>query len=420
MSTLPVPPEQTTLFETGVDVSSVRAVRDRLLKSAHAHNTVRAYAFAWRSFRAWCVDAGRASLPASPDTLTLFAAWCVEQGFRLQTIQLRLAAILRYHVEAGLPTPMDDSVRELLASAAREKREPKAGKAALTLRQLRRMCTLLQNDASTISTRDCALLLLGFAAGWRRSSLASLDLSDVDFRRRGMLVVLRSSKTDQEGRGLLVGIPYGDPLADGPTIAASAQRALAGGTTLGGVLAAMARAERDGAPPLIAFTYVNLVVQYGLERFADGLVAAGAAGAIVPDIPLEETAELRALFRARGLALPLLVAPTTPAARAQEIARVSEGFVYLVSRLGVTGAKREPDYSWIADRVASLRRATAQPLAVGFGLSTAEHVRRAWDVADGAIVGSALIDAYASAPAGEAVERATAYIATLAGAPRPR
>jgi integrase len=210
MSTLPVPPEQTTLFETGVDVSSVRAVRDRLLKSAHAHNTVRAYAFAWRSFRAWCVDAGRASLPASPDTLTLFAAWCVEQGFRLQTIQLRLAAILRYHVEAGLPTPMDDSVRELLASAAREKREPKAGKAALTLRQLRRMCTLLQNDASTISTRDCALLLLGFAAGWRRSSLASLDLSDVDFRRRGMLVVLRSSKTDQEGRGLLVGIPYGD------------------------------------------------------------------------------------------------------------------------------------------------------------------------------------------------------------------
>jgi tryptophan synthase alpha chain len=217
-----------------------------------------------------------------------------------------------------------------------------------------------------------------------------------------------------------VGIPYGDPLADGPTIAASAQRALDAGTTLEGVLETMGRAERAGAPPLIAFTYVNLVAQYGVERFADGLVAAGAAGAIVPDIPLEETAELRALFAARGLALPLLVAPTTPAARAEEIARASEGFVYIVSRLGVTGAKREPDFSWIANRVASLRRATSQPLAVGFGISSAEHVRRSWEVADGAIVGSALIDAYANRPAGEAVERAGAFVATLAGEPRTR
>jgi tryptophan synthase alpha chain len=214
-----------------------------------------------------------------------------------------------------------------------------------------------------------------------------------------------------------VGIPYGDPLADGPTIAASAQRALAHGTSLDGVFAVMARAERAGAPPAIVFTYVNLVVQYGLERFADALVAAGACGAIVPDIPLEETGDLRALFLERGLALPLLVAPTTPPARAEAIARASEGFTYLVSRLGVTGAKREPDFSWIAERVARLRAVTSVPLAIGFGISTAEHVRRAWEVADGAIVGSALIDAYAGASGDAAVARARDYVAGLLGKP---
>ena len=176
----------------------------------------------------------------------------------------------------------------------------------------------------------------------------------------------------------------------------------------------MGRAVRTGAPPTIAFTYVNPVVQYGLERFADALVAAGACGAIVPDIPLEETGELRTLFRARGLALPLLVAPTTPLSRAEAIARTSDGFTYLVSRLGVTGAKREPDFSWIAERVARLRTVSSAPLAIGFGISRPEHVRRAWAIADGAIVGSALIDAYALAPSGsEAVERACRYVAAL-------
>ena len=200
-----------------------------------------------------------------------------------------------------------------------------------------------------------------------------------------------------------------------PTIAAAAQRALASGTTIDGVLGALARADRAGAPPAIAFTYVNLVAQYGFERFADALVAAGACGAIVPDIPLEETGELRALFGARGLVMPLLVAPTTPLPRAQAISRASEGFTYLVSRLGVTGAKRGPDFSWIAERVARLREATAQPLAIGFGISTPEHVREAWQIADGAIVGSALIDAYAGAAGDDAVERARRYIAALGG-----
>ncbi len=216
-----------------------------------------------------------------------------------------------------------------------------------------------------------------------------------------------------------LGIPYGDPLADGPTNAAAAQRALGAGTTIDAALRCAARARRAGAPPILAFTYVNPVVQFGLERFADALVAADMCGAIVLDLPLEETARLHAAFAPRGLALPLLVAPTTPAARAVAIAAQSDGFTYLVSRLGVTGAKREPDFSWIAQRVERLRASGALPLAIGFGISSAEHVRRACAIADGAIVGSALIDAYAGTRGAEAVSRASAFTRELAsGTPR--
>ena len=210
-----------------------------------------------------------------------------------------------------------------------------------------------------------------------------------------------------------LGIPYGDPLADGPTIAASARRALDAGTTLDAALGCAARARRAGAPPILAFTYVNPVVQYGLERFADALVAADMCGAIVPDVPLEETSGLRAAFAPRGLVLPLLVAPTTPDARADAIAAQSDGFTYVVSRLGVTGAKREPDFSWIAERAARLRAASSLPLAIGFGISSAEHVRRACAIAEGAIVGSALIDAYQGTRGQEAVARASAFIRDL-------
>ena len=159
------------------------------------------------------------------------------------------------------------------------------------------------------------------------------------------------------------------------------------------------------------------MLQYGIERFADALVAAGACGAIVPDVPLEETDALRKAFAPRGLALPLLIAPTTPPARAAAIAAASEGFVYLVSRLGVTSASKEPDFAWIAARVAALRGATALPLAIGFGISSAEHIRRAYEIADGAIVGSALIDAYAGTDGEEAVARVRAFLTRLGGAP---
>jgi tryptophan synthase alpha chain len=166
------------------------------------------------------------------------------------------------------------------------------------------------------------------------------------------------------------------------------------------------------------FTYFNPIVQFGLERFAEALLATGACGAIVPDVPLEETVAIRAVFAPRGLALPLLIAPTTPAPRAEAIARASVGFTYLVSRLGVTGARREPDFAWIEAGVAALRAASAAPLAIGFGISSAEHVARACAIADAAIVGSALIDAYAGTVGEEAVRRAATFTHELSAGTR--
>jgi tryptophan synthase alpha chain len=169
---------------------------------------------------------------------------------------------------------------------------------------------------------------------------------------------------------------------------------------------------------VLLFSYVNPLIQYGLDRFADALVRAGAAGAIVPDVPIEEMDELRAAFAPRGLALPLLIAPSTPPARALALADASDGFVYVVSRLGVTGARREPDFAWIEERVAALRAHVDRPIAIGFGIATGAHVRRAVELADAAIVGSALIDAYAGTSGAEAAARAGALLAELDAARR--
>ncbi len=210
-----------------------------------------------------------------------------------------------------------------------------------------------------------------------------------------------------------LGIPYGDPLADGPTIAAAGQRALAGGMKFADSIALAAQARARGSAPILFFTYLNPVDRYGPERFAREARDAGVDGAIVPDVPLEELDAFAPPLRAAGLAIPLLIAPTTPHARAVRLAQASSGFVYLVSRLGVTGAKREPDVAWITEAVARLRPSTAQPLAVGFGISTPQHVAAVGAVADAVVVGSALIDAYAGTSGADAARRAGRYAASL-------
>jgi tryptophan synthase alpha chain len=216
-----------------------------------------------------------------------------------------------------------------------------------------------------------------------------------------------------------LGIPYGDPLADGPTIAAAAQRALDGGTKMADAIAIAAEARERGAAPILYFTYLNPIDRYGVERFAREAAASGAVGAIVPDVPLEELPAFGPPLRAAGLAIPLLIAPTTPPERAARIAAASSGFVYLVSRLGVTGARREPDVAWAAASIARLRNTTTLPLAVGFGISTPAHAAAVGAVADAVIVGSALIDAYAGTRGAEAAQRAGAYARSLRDALPP-
>jgi tryptophan synthase alpha chain len=213
-----------------------------------------------------------------------------------------------------------------------------------------------------------------------------------------------------------LGIPYGDPLADGPTIAAAGQRALHAGIKFADSIALVAKARVRGCAPILFFTYVNPVDRYGAERFARDAREAGAVGAIVPDVPLEELDAFAPPLRAAGLAIPQLIAPTTPPDRAARIAAASTGFVYLVSRLGVTGARREPDVAWITGAIARLRPATELPLAVGFGISTPAHVAAIGAVADGVVVGSALVDSYAGFHGDEAARRAGAYAASLRAA----
>jgi tryptophan synthase alpha chain len=210
-----------------------------------------------------------------------------------------------------------------------------------------------------------------------------------------------------------LGIPYGDPLADGPTIAAAGQRALNNGMTLDGALAIASDAHARGSAPILFFTYVNPIVQYGTARFAAAARDAGAVGAIVPDVPLEELATFAPAFREAGLAIPLLIAPTTPPERAERIAAASDGFVYIVSRLGVTGARRDPDIPWIGNAIERLRAKTDRPLAVGFGISTPAQVKAIGALADGVIIGSAFIDTIAGKRGADAAAAAERYVRAL-------
>ena len=222
--------------------------------------------------------------------------------------------------------------------------------------------------------------------------------------------------TDAGADAIELGIPYGDPLADGPTLAAAAQRALARNVTVRDVLDLVERHKADAGAPIVLFTYFNPIYQYGLERFAHDASDAGASAVIVPDIALEEGEELSAVLAEHGLDMPLLVAPSTTPERAARIASQSSGFIYVVSRLGVTGAGTQPSTEALREKIRVLRATTEKPLAVGFGVSDAEHVRAVARLADGIIVGSALIDAYAGADGDDAAARVRRFVEPLIAA----
>jgi tryptophan synthase alpha chain len=209
-----------------------------------------------------------------------------------------------------------------------------------------------------------------------------------------------------------LGVPFSDPVADGPTIQRASERALRAGATLAGVIDLVRRVRAASEVPLVLFSYFNPILQMGVEKFADRASAAGADGVLATDLTPEEAGEYRKVLQARGLDTIFLAAPTSTDARLEMIAGCSSGFLYLISRTGVTGERDSvpEDLPALARRV---RRATKLPLAVGFGISLPEHVSVLGGIADAAVVGSALMAEVEKAPT---VHDAVSAVAARVGA----
>jgi tryptophan synthase alpha chain len=187
---------------------------------------------------------------------------------------------------------------------------------------------------------------------------------------------------------LEVGIPFSDPTADGPVIQASSQRALAGGMNLTKALGMVKALRQHHSAPIVLFSYYNPILAYGAERFYRDALAAGANGLLVVDLPFEEAGELTGKWPGKDLDLILLVAPTTPRERMEQIALNASGFIYLVSMTGVTGSAGL-DLEQVTHTANTLKSVTDIPIAVGFGISTPDHVAAVSKVAQGIVVGSA-------------------------------
>jgi tryptophan synthase alpha chain len=212
-----------------------------------------------------------------------------------------------------------------------------------------------------------------------------------------------------------LGVPYSDPLADGPTIHAASHRVLEAGLDMRQCIETVRRIREAGvAVPLIFMGYYNPILSYGIEHYAQDCADAGLDGMIVPDLPPEESGPVRAALAKHGLALIPMLAPTSPDERIALGVEGGMGFVYCVSVAGVTGVRSELPAD-LADFVGRVRRHTQLPIVVGFGVAERRHVEAIGKVADAAAVGSALINVIDSAPLGERAAHAGAFIASLTG-----
>ncbi|MCC6990384.1 MAG: tryptophan synthase subunit alpha, partial [Acidobacteria bacterium] len=225
----------------------------------------------------------------------------------------------------------------------------------------------------------------------RTGLVAYVTAGDPDLARSAEVI----RAVDRGGADVIeLGVPFSDPLADGPVIQRATERALAAGTTLARVLDLAASLRADVTAPLVLFTYANPMVRMGITAFARRAREAGIDGVLVLDLPPEEAGEARAAFVAEGLDTIFLLSPTTSTERIRRAAELGGGFLYGISRLGVTGARSD-----VADSAESLaarvRAETTRPLALGFGFSRPEHVRAVGQWADAAVVGSALVQVVA-------------------------
>ena len=212
---------------------------------------------------------------------------------------------------------------------------------------------------------------------------------------------------------LELGVPFSDPIADGPTIQASSLRALKNGTTLTDVHDVARRLRTATEVPIVVFSYFNPVLIHGLERFAADAAYAGVDGVLITDIVDAEALSFSSVLADRGIDLISLIAPTTSDARLEKIAAGAKGFLYAVSQTGVTGAREESSGA-AADLVKRARRFTDIPIVVGFGISTSAQIDYVWKFADGAVVGSAIVrEIERSIENGNAVESVRRFVEQL-------
>jgi tryptophan synthase alpha chain len=209
-----------------------------------------------------------------------------------------------------------------------------------------------------------------------------------------------------------LGVPFSDPMADGPTIQLSSERALAAGTTLPGILELVKRLRTRTQVPIVLMGYFNPIFIYGAERFAVDAAAAGVDGLLVVDLPPEEAAELKGATDQAGLDLIFLLTPTSDSSRVEAVSRLGRGFIYYVSVAGVTGARAEVADT-LAARVTSVRSELNLPLVVGFGISDPSQAAQVAKVADGVVVGSALVKYFERYQGAELLQELGAFVADL-------
>jgi tryptophan synthase alpha chain len=239
----------------------------------------------------------------------------------------------------------------------------------------------------------------------RTGLVTYVTAGDPDLSRSADII----TRLDRAGADVLeIGVPFSDPLADGPVIQRATERALAAGTTLAKVLQLLRELRPAISAPFVIFSYANPILRMGLDRFVADAAAAGVDGVLTLDMPPEEGETFRTAFMGSGIDTIFLLSPTTSDQRIRRASALGSGFLYGISRLGVTGVRDQVDGSarQLAMRV---KAATAMPLALGFGISRPEHVRAIGEFADAAVVGSALVNVVAqhgqSATLGDEVER---------------
>ncbi len=247
-----------------------------------------------------------------------------------------------------------------------------------------------------------------FADRRDRGQAALVPYLTAGFPEAGSTVDALTALADAGGDILELGIPFSDPLADGPTIQRSSFRSLGNGTNAASVLRDLATFRSASDCPVVLFTYLNPVLRYGVDAFLSDAVEAGAQGLLLTDLPTGADPELEAKVKACGLDLIRLAAPTTSVERIGQIAEQGSGFLYYISRTGVTGARHRLRAE-LGDEVRRLKSAVSIPVAVGFGISTPEQAASVASVADGVVVGSALIQALDR----DGIDGARAFVASL-------